>query len=141
MNLDDQATREALMNRAVDGLITEAEGTALAAWLSTHPEDDALLSDLRAIKSTTDAVTARILADAALGTFGPTPAPVRLAFLLLALSALLLGGFGLFHLYSADAPLILRVAATLALVGGGLLFARAVWPRLSARDPYEDIDL
>lgn len=139
---------EALMMRAVDGWLDDpADRRALNAHLLVCAECRAELDDFVTVKRTTDAMTARILADVRIEPLRPGPgARVALGtsfFLLACGAALLLGFAGWTFLSDAGVPAVVKLGATVAGLGGVGLLGYVLWVRARAagRDPYEEIDL
>jgi anti-sigma factor RsiW len=136
---------EELLMRAVDDLLDQAEREELEALLDRHPDYRAELDDFRRIKETTDAMTARIVADFEREPPREPPATRTLhtfAFLLLLSSTLVLLGFAAWGLFvEEEIPLLLKVAFAVGGIGTGLLFAHVLRIRMRGRDPYEEIDL
>ncbi len=137
---------EALLMKAVDGVLSASERQELDAYLTEHPELTAELDDFTHIKETTDAMTARILRDAQIEPPRPTASTRTLisgSFLLLLTAVLLLLGWAGYHIaMDADLPPLVKVAFGLGAVGAvGLLgYVLCVRVRASGRDPYEEID-
>lgn len=136
---------EVLLVKAVDGALSDQERRELEDHLATCSECAEELSDFRLIKETTDAMTSRILQDAALEPLRPTGvarAWLSLSFALLLVGALLLlGFFGYTVAVASDVPWIVK--AGLAAGSAGLLglLGYTLRARLRGRDPYEEIDL
>lgn len=138
--------REALLMKAVDGRLSQEEEARLAEWLR---EDEALAAELdeyRQIKDATDAMRARIWADANLEPYRPPPQTRRLlgsGFALVFVAAVLLMAFvARIILWAPDVPVMLKGAFGLGAFGAVLLFAyvfRVRW-RGRGKDPYEEID-
>lgn len=137
---------EALLMKAVDGLLTPSERTELDAHLASCPDCAAELCDFMAIKETTDAMTERILADADLEPFRPS-APARtvlsIGFLALLAGGFLLLSYAAYALFvDATVPLVVKVGT--GALGAGILVLAAyvlrVRIRSLGRDPYEEID-
>jgi len=139
---------EALLMRRVDGCLHDpAERRAFDQHLSTCESCRTELRDFGAIKQTTDAMTARVLADLTIEPPRPRPAAraaLRFSFVLLGLGATLLLGFAAWAFVTdASVPLVVKLGASLAGLGGLGLFGYAlvVRSRASRRDPYQEIDL
>jgi anti-sigma factor RsiW len=142
----DASYYEALMMKAVDGLLSAAEQRELDAHLAAHPELAAELADFHDIKGVTDAMTRRLAADAAIEPPRMRPgsrAIVNLAFGLMLLGTLLLIGCGA-YLMSIDSavPLAIKVGAGLTAAGTLLLlgYVLRIRARAAGRDPYEEVD-
>lgn len=137
---------EILLVKAVDGQLTAAERRELDAHLLSCAACRAELEDFNLIKETTDAMTQRILSDAAIEPPrepGGVRAALGLGFLLLLAGALLLLGFaGYTLLADAGVPLIVKAGAGALGLGVLVLSAYVVLLRRRAarRDPYREID-
>jgi hypothetical protein len=137
---------EALLMKAVDGLLSPEEKTELDAYLAEHPELAAELDDYSDIKETTDAMTTRILQDANIEPprpTAPTKALLSGSFMLVLAGALLLLGFaGYQFAIDSEVPMLVKIGA--ALAGAGLLsifgYTLRIRMRAAGRDPYEEID-
>lgn len=137
---------EILVNKAVDGVLSEDEERELEALVAGSAEREDELADLRAIKSATDGLRARIRASYQVEPARPS-APLRAWWAALgAVGALGLAsvlGLALFALASdpsAPRPLVwgvLAIAAALILALGTLAVRRL---RTKTQDPYEEID-
>ncbi len=137
---------EALLMKAVDGVLSADERRELDAYLKDHPELAAELDDFNHIKETTDAMTARILQDARIEPPRPA-APARAliggSFLLLLAATLLLLGFAGYHIaVDPEVPTLVKLAFALGAGGlaGLLAHVLRVRARAAGRDPYEEID-
>ncbi len=135
---------EHLLVKAVDRVLTPEERKELDAHLLTCPACTAELQDFQRIKETTDAMTARIMLDAAIEPPRPSvPAKlwIQACFVALLLGLLLLGGFAVYSLYiDAQVPLIVKVGTGLASLGGLGLLLYVLRLRAAGKDPYEEID-
>lgn len=134
---------EILLTRAVDGLLSEAEAKRLEQLLAARPELAAELADHRAIKATTDAMTARILADAELAEPPPARVALRLATASVIAGATMLAAVASYlALTDASVPLALRIAIAAIIVGLLTTLAILLLRRLKThrRDPYRQID-
>jgi len=133
--------------RAVDGVLTQEQGRELEELLELFPDCRDELEDHKGIKEVTDAMTARIAADARIEP--PRPAAAARAvtglglLLLLASAVLLLGFAGWLFFSDTEVPMVLKVGA--ASGGAGLLvlllYALNLRRRAAGRDPYREIDL
>ncbi len=138
---------EALLMKAVDGLLSADERRELDDHLACCEACAAELSDFRDIKRATDAMTERILRDAQIEPprpAAPTRAVLKLSFTLLLVGLLILIGFAGYRMaIDAQVPPLLKLAA--ALTGAGLLglfgYVLHIRARAAGRDPYEEIDL
>lgn len=136
---------EILLMKAVDGEITHAEHAELEALLDADPERRAEYHDMTAIKSLTDNVVQRILADADLEPIRPS-APTRhiltLSWLLILSGlALILGWTAYETLTEPDVPLAVSVGLGASLLGSVVIVGYLLTLRVRGRDPYEEIDL
>ncbi|MCB9644873.1 MAG: hypothetical protein H6728_17515 [Myxococcales bacterium] len=146
MTKRDQSYYESLMMKAVDGQISPLEQEELDAFLLEHPEYQEELEDFQMIKSHTDSLRQRILADARIEPPRPTAATQGFQlfnFLLIFVGAALLGGLALYQLFTdPTVPPLLKFGA--GLIGTGLLalFARILFNRMRGlhHDPYREID-
>ncbi|RLB64283.1 MAG: hypothetical protein DRI90_04955 [Deltaproteobacteria bacterium] len=137
---------EALLMKAVDGLLSADERGELEDHLTSCEACAAELSDFQDIKRTTDAMTERILCDAQIEPprpAAPAVALLKLSFTLLLAGLLILMGFAVYTMaIDSQVPLLIKVA--MALVGAGLLgllgYALRIRARAVGRDPYEEID-
>lgn len=138
--------REELFVRAVDGCLSASDQRELDAYLAAHPEARDELDDHLEIKSMTDAVVGRILADAKIDPPRPSLAAQRVVDVglsLLLTGVVLLCAFSLWGFFAApETPLVLKIGAGLVGGGGLLLFVFVLRSRLRARgrDPYQEID-
>lgn len=138
---------EALLMKAVDGLLSASERDELDAHLADCEVCGAELADFRRIKETTDAMTQRILQDVAIEPPRETR-PVRwflgTSFLVMLLGALLLGGFAAYSLFGdPKVPLVVKIGSGAMALGllGLLAYVLRVRARAAGgRDPYEEID-
>ena len=135
---------EALLMKAVDGVIGADEQRLLDAHIEGCAGCRGELADFLAVKETTDAMTQRILQDARLEPpreRGAVKAIVAYSFGLMLAGALLLLGFGAWvMLTDVEMPLVVKVGAGLGAIGALGLVAVALRTRLRGRDPYEEID-
>jgi anti-sigma factor RsiW len=142
----EDAHFEALMMKAVDGVITADERAELEKFLEENPERRAELADFSRIKEVTDHMTERMMIDVKIEPFRRSPAAsayTTAAFLLLLAGTLVALGFALnAFFFDAAVPLVLRIAILAAATGALALFLRVLWirARASGRDPYEEID-
>ena len=137
---------EALMMKAVDGLLNDAERRELEAFIAENPEKRSELADFQLISETTDTMRQRILADAAI----EPPRESRgvrglllVGFLLLLVGVLSLYGHAAFAFASdSSIPVFVKVGAGVAMAGALILFAYALRVRLRGlkHDPYQEID-
>jgi len=145
--MSDHERYEILLVKATDGVLSTEERGELDEHLAGCADCRAELADFNLIKETTDAMTARILADA---TIEPPREPgsarriLGLGFVLLLCGALLLLGFAGYTLFTdARVPLIVKVGA--GALGLGVLvlsaYVAALRRRAARRDPYKEIDL
>jgi len=142
---NDRTRTEELVMRAVDGVLREEERAELERCLERFPEYRDELDDFRDIKETTDAMTARILADFEREPLRPPRADQALVSfgllaLLVGLLVLLVCGGWLFF-SASDVPLWLKVSYGCGGGGSLLLLLYFIRLRLRGRDPYEEIDL
>ena len=138
---------EALLNKAVDGLLSASERRELSAHLDGCEACAAELEDFRRIKETTDAMTQRIVRDVEIEPPRETP-PARwllgTSFLVMLFGALLLIGFAAYALFvDPTVPMVVKVGS--AAMGAGALGLLAYVLRVRARaagrrDPYDEID-
>lgn len=137
---------EALLMKAVDGVLTEAEERELEAYLEAHPEAVDELEDYREIKEVTDQMTERMLADARLEPFRETPGQRSfswVAFAMIFAGLTMILAFTFERLFAdPDVPWAIRFGAALVLGGVTALFLRTLWRRVRTlgTDPYEEID-
>jgi len=138
---------EILLVKATDGQLSADERRELDAHLEGCGRCRDELRDFRLIKEATDAMTSRILADAAIE---PPREPPRtrgllgLGFVLLLAGALLLLGFAGYMLFAvSQLPLPIKIALGALAAGSALLLGYALRVRLRARgrDPYREVDL
>lgn len=137
---------EALWVKAVDGLLSAEEAARLEALIEAQPElREELELDMN-IKATTDAMTARILADARIEPVRPSRggrAVLGAGFFFVFAGLVILFGFGLHALMSdPEVPNLVRAGVVLAGFGVATLLGYVVRVRLRAAgtDPYEEID-
>ena len=135
-----------LVNRAVDGVLTEAERRELDERHATNPEGAAELEDLLAMKVRTDALMRRIQSTATIEP--PRPGVRDRAVIRFGMLATLGGFISLTVLalmswfVQSDLPAHFRWATGLLWLGLGVLTAY-VWSvqrRAAKSDPYEEID-
>lgn len=137
---------EQLLMKAVDGLLTPSERRELDEHLAGCPRCRAELDDFAAIKETTDAMTERILRDAAIEPYRPAPTArwvLSLGFLLLLAGGLVLLGYAGYVLFSdLTVPLPVKLGAGAAGLGTLLLagYVLRIRARSRGRDPYAEID-
>lgn len=137
---------EHLLVRATDGLLEPDELAQLERHLEQCERCRDELHDFRRIKEATDAMTARILADASIEPVRPgaaTRGVLSLGFLLLAAGALVLVGFAAYlFFFVSPPPLWVRLGVALGALGGLLLLGHVLRVRLRAlkRDPYREVD-
>lgn len=137
---------EALLMKAVDGFVSEAEQAQLTALMAEDPELAREFRELKAMKTTTDAMRARIWADAEMEPYSNSAVKRRWlgsGFLLLFIGAVLYGAFIVERVFSdPDLPGIIKLAFGCGLFGFVFLLAyvfRVRW-RSRGRDPYQEID-
>lgn len=146
MSHDSHEPYEILLVKATDGCLTPRERQALDEHLATCAECRAELADFRRVKEVTDAMTTRILADAAIEP--PRESAATKVWLGLSLGLVGLGvgvllGFGAWELWAdPEVPLILKVALGACALGLGGVGAYLLTVRFAgrSRDPYEEID-
>ncbi|MFP6685119.1 MAG: hypothetical protein VB934_10410 [Polyangiaceae bacterium] len=142
----DDERYESLAVKAVDGQLSAEERAELDALLAQSSERAAELEDFLSIKETTDAMTQRILTTARI-----EPPRVgrgarwiqRSSFLALLFGALLLCGYGAYHLFvDPELPPVVKLATLVGMSGLFALFSYALTVRLRAagKDPYQEID-
>lgn len=147
MNSTEHERFEILLVKAVDGLIVGEERRELDAHLLQCASCREEFDDFVRIKETTDAMTARILADATIESFrepSSTRVVLRVGFLLFLVGALVLLGFAGFTLFThAEIPLAVKVGIGGLGLGSLLLLVYVLKVRARARkkDPYKEIDL
>lgn len=144
--LEESERWEILVNKAVDGVLSEAEERELEALLARSDERQGELADLRAIKDATDGLRERIRAAYRAAPSRTSP-PLRVWWAALgaagALGFVSVLGYALFALAtdaSAPRPLawgVLAMAAAAMLALGTLAVRRL---RAQGRDPYEEVD-
>ena len=136
---------EDLLMREVDGRL-DADGWAeLERHLGECDDCSAELEDFRRIKQTTDAMTARILADAAIEPpreRGATRWLVRGSFVSIIAGVVLLFGYGAYDFAHATLPWSVKLGVGLIAAGVLALLGQLARVRVAAagRDPYEEID-
>lgn len=138
---------EALLMKAVDGVIAADEQRELDAHMKTCATCARELDEFTDLKETTDAMTQRILQDARIEPpreTGVARVAISLSFAAMIVGGLLLAGFAGYTVLTApDVPTVVRVGAILMGLGSlGLLgyVLSLRWRARGGRDPYEEID-
>jgi len=137
---------EILLVKATDGLLDDAELAELEEHLSQCESCRDELHDFRLIKEATDAMSARILADADIEPpreSAATRGVLTIAFLLLLVGGALLYGVAAYlFLRDPQVPLWARLGVGLGGAGALLLLGHVLRLCLRAwrRDPYREID-
>lgn len=140
-------TYEALLMKAVDGLLTPSEREIFQAHLEQCLECQQEYLDFQAIKQTTDGIRQRILQDAQISALQHS-LPARfsrvLGFLLLLVGYLLFVGLvGHRFFVNPNVPLFQKIIAGLIATGTLTLFGQVLIHRLKTQksDPYDKIDM
>lgn len=137
---------QVLLVKAVDGELTADEARRLEEVLAAQPELRSELEMDMQIKSTTDALTARILEDARIEPPRPTSGSrtvLGTGFFLVFTGLAILFGFGLHALMTdPEVPTLVRAGIVLAGFGLTVLMGYALRMRLRAAgsDPYREVD-
>lgn len=146
MSEHDNPELEALLVKAVDGLLSDEEAARLERLLDAQPELRGELEMDMSIKATTDAMTARILEDARIEPVRPSPrgrTVLGTGFFLVFAGLAVLFGFGLHALMTdPEVPALVRLGVVAAGFGVATLFGYVLRVRLRAagRDPYGEVD-